>query len=98
MSKNVPMIFCSNRNTRAFWSRSSPPFRDCIIKFPFVRSYLFLFPLPFIVIPFVSSSYIHPHILLPFELFQPPFCVSSLFLVGGVSVPVCFLAGICVII
>ena len=67
MSKNIPVIFCSDRNTRAFWNMSCSSFSDIISEFPFIWRYLFLFPFAFVIIPFCGFFPLSCHYIVSLQ-------------------------------
>ena len=66
----VPMIFRSHRNTRPFRCRFCSSFGNIIVELPFIRSYLFFFPIPFVIIPFMNSTHFHCRVFFSFKFFE----------------------------
>src|ERR1043166_10146189 len=70
MSENVPVIFGTDRSTRARRRVAGTPFGHSIGEFPSIRSNFFLVPLALVVIPFVPPADLHSGVFFPLENFK----------------------------
>src|SRR4051812_23399232 len=67
---DVPVVFCADGNTRAFWCMAFAALGNCIRYLPEIRSDLSLNPFAGIIVPFMTPAYAHASILLSLKLFE----------------------------